>query len=63
MIRLGTIKDTMRALLDSIQTNYKRELLEEPLVKFTPNHVFLGSYGTRKITVTKRYSQILVDIG
>ncbi|KAL3444997.1 hypothetical protein BJX65DRAFT_297291 [Aspergillus insuetus] len=47
MVGLGTVKGTMRALLDSIQTNYERELLEEPLTT----------------TVAKLYGQILVDIG
>ncbi|KAL2851568.1 hypothetical protein BJY01DRAFT_232841 [Aspergillus pseudoustus] len=32
MIGLETVKDTVRALLDSIQANYERERLEEPLL-------------------------------
>jgi Cdc6-like AAA superfamily ATPase len=63
MIGLGTVKDTLRALLDSIQTNYQRELVEEPLVDFTLNRVFLGTPGTGKTTVPKLYGKVLVDIG
>ncbi|KAL2856859.1 AAA domain-containing protein [Aspergillus pseudodeflectus] len=63
MIGLGTVKDTLRALLDSKQTNYERELVEEPLVDFTLNRVFLGSPGTGKTTVAKLYGKVLVNIG
>ncbi|KAI9375597.1 hypothetical protein BJX61DRAFT_539613 [Aspergillus egyptiacus] len=54
---------TTRALLDSINSNYKRELREEPLVEFTLNRVFLGSPGIGKTTVAQLYGQILVDVG
>lgn len=63
MIGLQSVKDTITALLDSIQYNYGRELEEKPLVEFTLNRVFLGSPGTGKTSIAKLYGQILVDIG
>ena len=63
LIGLQSVKDTLRALLDSIEYNYEREIQEKPLVDFTLNRVFLGSPGTGKTSVAKLYGQILVDIG
>ncbi|KAI9783318.1 MAG: hypothetical protein M1816_001416 [Peltula sp. TS41687] len=60
---LKAVKLSIKALFDSLQYNYQRELEEKPLLQFNLNRVFLGSSGIGKTTVAKLYGQVLADLG
>lgn len=63
MIGLDSVKDSVKALLGIIYSNYECELREQTPVVYSLNKVFLGAPGTVKTTVAKLCGQMFVDIG
>lgn len=63
LIGLDAVKESVKVLVDTLETNYDRELAEEPIIEFNLNRIFLGNPGTGKTIIAKLYGQLLSEMG
>ncbi len=62
LIDLKTVKNSVKFMIDSIETNYERELKKKKLINVSLNRIFLDSFDIEKTIVVKLYDRILTDI-